>query len=322
MASFLMWGVHEKALGHPTPHPPNSVNIIQYGSQETHVVGITEFAHYVIGSLQLLCVKCSVLFFYRRIFCPHHKTSVFSLITIGSLIIVTLWAIGFLFATIFQCGTKFYSAWSTPLNYELNCPRVDKKNVAFGISDFIIDFWIVILPIPVIWKLHLNWKRKLALSFIFLLGLVAVGASFARMLVTIDAVLSISPTSDADLLVTQVEYWAMLESGLGLVACCLPTLRFLFGKWTPDNMLRSIRSMLSLDSLRSQESRRGERLPEGDTNSTGSRKPLSKPEHVLGVGGYYNETHAMRDLEGQKDSVMIPGKIHIKKSVSTEDETV
>ena len=148
-----------------------------------------------------------------------------------------------------------------------------------------------------------------------------MGASFARMLVTVEAVLSISSTADADLLVTEVEYWAMLESGLGLVACCLPTLRFLFGKWAPDNMLRSIRSMLSLDSLRSQGSRRGERLPEGDTNSTGSRKDLSGPENVLGVGGCYNETHAMRDLESQRGSVMVPGNFYIKQSVSTGDET-
>ena len=257
-----------------------------------------------------------------------------------TILLIIGWAIGFEFATIFQCRSKFYAAWYDGALYEEDCPHVDWKNGALGIVDFILDVWVVLLPIPFvrvssvsvfrslilwikIWKLHLSWGRKLAITFIFLLGLVCVGASFARMIVTIEVILSISPTVDPILIITQTLYWGMLESGLGLVACCLPTLRFLFGKMAPDNLISSIRSILSLESLRSSQSRaeRGERLPDGDGSSERSSTLPPKPEVILGVGGYNNETYVMTDT-GTKDSITVPGQIHVKHSVRTENAPI
>ncbi|KAI9660398.1 MAG: hypothetical protein M1821_009748 [Bathelium mastoideum] len=324
MAGFLLWGVHEKSIGYPTPRPPDSTDNLAYPSRNMRIVGIAEFANYILGLIQLACVKCSIIFFYRRIFCSHNKATIFSFITIITIMIIIGWVIGFEFATIFQCGLKFSSAWYDGLEYEENCPHVDWKNGALGIVDFIIDVWVVLMPIPFIWRLHLSWGRKLAISFIFLLGLVAVGASFARMIVTIEVIESISPTVDPILIITQTLYWGILESGLGLVACCLPTLRFLFGRMAPENLISSIRSILSLESLRSGQSRaeRGERLPDGDGSSQHSQSLPPKPEAVLGVGGYNNETYVMTDTGKGREPYMVPGQIHVKQSVQTENAPV
>ena len=43
----------------------------------------------------------------------------------------------------------------------------------------------------------------------------------------------------------------MVELGVGIIAICLPTLRPLFRGWSPESILRSIRSALSLRSLHS-----------------------------------------------------------------------
>ena len=43
----------------------------------------------------------------------------------------------------------------------------------------------------------------------------------------------------------------MVELGVGIIAICLPTLRPLFRGWSPESILRSIRSALSLRSLNS-----------------------------------------------------------------------
>ena len=43
--------------------------------------------------------------------------------------------------------------------------------------------------------------------------------------------------------------------GLGLLAACLPTLRFLFKGMDPDTLMKSLRGVFSLHSLRSQGSR-------------------------------------------------------------------
>lgn len=47
--------------------------------------------------------------------------------------------------------------------------------------------------------------------------------------------------------------------GVGLLAACLPTIRFLFKGLSPESVINSIRSALSLHSLRSVHSRIPER---------------------------------------------------------------
>lgn len=43
----------------------------------------------------------------------------------------------------------------------------------------------------------------------------------------------------------------MIELGVGMIAICLPTLRPLFRGWSPESIIRSIRSALSLRSFHS-----------------------------------------------------------------------
>lgn len=82
----------------------------------------------------------------------------------------------------------------------------------------------------------------------------AVAASVVRMKYFLDVIrLGFDPNDDEDLAITRNLYWCMVESGLGLLAVCLPTLRSLF---IPQNQgwLTSVRSVFSLLSQRSQRS--------------------------------------------------------------------
>ncbi len=45
-------------------------------------------------------------------------------------------------------------------------------------------------------------------------------------------------------------YWTIPEGSLATVSACLPTLRPLFHGWSPESLIGSIRSQLSLHSLR------------------------------------------------------------------------
>ena len=110
--------------------------------------------------------------------------------------------------------------------------------------------------------------------------------------------------------ITQVLYWSMIESGLALVAACLPTLRFLFGNFSPESLIRSIRSVMSLESLRSQRSEdsRHVRLSDQDSTSTSSHTQLAKGEEVGAT-----EIYAMADLEAQKS--MPHSQIMVKSDI-------
>lgn len=43
-------------------------------------------------------------------------------------------------------------------------------------------------------------------------------------------------------------FWGMLEIGIAMVAACLPVLRPLFHGWSPESIIRTFRSQISLRS--------------------------------------------------------------------------
>lgn len=49
-------------------------------------------------------------------------------------------------------------------------------------------------------------------------------------------------------------FWGMVELGVGMIAICLPALRPLFHGWSAESIIRSIRSAISLRSVRSGRS--------------------------------------------------------------------
>ena len=63
----------------------------------------------------------------------------------------------------------------------------------------------------------------------------------------------------------------MVELGVGMIAICLPTLRPLFRGWSPESIIRSIRSALSLNSIHS-----------GGSNARKSTGPSAKEARQLG----------------------------------------
>jgi len=56
-------------------------------------------------------------------------------------------------------------------------------------------------------------------------------------------------------IITGMMSWLQLEAFLGILAACLPTIRFLFRGLSPESVVNSIRSALSLHSLHSGHSR-------------------------------------------------------------------
>ena len=91
-------------------------------------------------------IKLSVLFFYRRIFCPAREGK-FHIITGVTIILTVVWAIGFFFAFMFKCGRHVSSSWGTIKDLTTQCAGFGLQE-SFGISDFIFDLIILVMPIP------------------------------------------------------------------------------------------------------------------------------------------------------------------------------
>jgi len=243
IAVCLIVGVHMRTFGYPT----------------TQTSGIeTEKFEYAFQPLQILAVgftKLSFVFFYRRIFVEGRTKKAFNIVTILIACLISLWMAGFFLQYIFQCGSHFSAAWGPHEVSLVECLQGLKAENAVAISDFLTDVIVLALPVPMVLRLHMTASRKIAVLVVFGLGIVAIVASIIRMVIYIQATsIAFQEHVDNDLLITRGLYWAMIEAGLALVACCLPTMSALTHKKSIDSAIRSVRSRISLKSNGSQRS--------------------------------------------------------------------
>lgn len=121
-----------------------------------------------------------------------------------------------------------------------------------------MEVMILSLPIPCIWAMTMPVRHKLAVSGIFLLGLLTVCSSIAKVVV-FNRVNYLGANGDPDFsyLYTPTVYWPMVESSLGIVGACLPLLRPLFSRGSGSGVkglgqvrnLRSVRQSARLASI-------------------------------------------------------------------------
>ena len=73
---------------------------------------------------------------------------IFSIVTIVSIVIVCLWLVTFELLAGLQCGTHFTALWDG--TYDEYCTISFAFLYGLAISDFLLDVWILALPIPVV----------------------------------------------------------------------------------------------------------------------------------------------------------------------------
>lgn len=108
----------------------------------------------------------------------------------------------------------------------------------------------------------------------------------------------------------------MLEVGVGMVACCLPTLRLLFQGLSTESVLLNVRKALSLGSDTSRGSSKEYRTAESETSVTASygQAPVYSGQHHHG----HMESHAVGLIpayHAQSDTTFSKGEIHMEKTV-------
>lgn len=110
--------------------------------------------------------KCSILLFYGRLFINRQR-SIFKMFyyAVWAFNITTFFVVLFLF--MFQCN-PMAKGWD---------PLLPGKCIAFNplifstaIINILIDVSILILPMPVVWRLQMENKRRLALTAVFMMG--------------------------------------------------------------------------------------------------------------------------------------------------------
>lgn len=115
-------------------------------------------------------VKLSVLFFYRRVF---NKPCVFQRSYTGALIILaTLWSLGFFFSYLFLCKLHPWYDWANGGNDIHYCINQFNLHLAFTISDFLLDLFILSFPIPLVCSIcRLIWPSVKSICWFWFLDL-------------------------------------------------------------------------------------------------------------------------------------------------------
>ena len=105
----------------------------------------------------------------------------------------------------------------------------------------------------------------------------------------------------------------MIEADLAIIAACLPTLRFLVGKFSLNSMVSSVRSAFTLGSPRSQYSQRA--IPSTTVPQSGVPSDTWSGSKVKFVPdtSYSTEIYAMHNVDATSTA---DDSIHITKEVA------
>jgi hypothetical protein len=96
---------------------------------------------------------------------------VFRKVVIATAVFVFCWGIGITVTLALVCR-PIQAFWD--LEIKGTCLDLATFTYFTNISNLVTDFWIFLMPVPVIWHLQLQTKKKLLLSLIFCIGLAYV----------------------------------------------------------------------------------------------------------------------------------------------------
>ncbi|KAI4116276.1 MAG: hypothetical protein LQ338_007743 [Usnochroma carphineum] len=121
------------------------------------------------------------------------------------------------FILIFQCS-PVQKSWYPLTKGE--CLPNDATFYGLAAVTIVFDVIIFLLPIPLLLKLNINLKKKIALVCVFLLGLLTTVCSVMRTV----QISTIAKTGNSTMLVL----WGVIELNVGIILTCIPTLGPLF----------------------------------------------------------------------------------------------
>ncbi|KAL8665980.1 MAG: hypothetical protein Q9168_007585 [Polycauliona sp. 1 TL-2023] len=190
--------------------------------------------------LGLTFAKLSLLLFLYRIFKIDTAFRILSWI-LGAVLVI--WTTVSLLLCIFACKPiKASFVLSIQLNPATKCP-IKAYNVSniHGYCNIISDFALLLMPAPMVWKLHVNKKKKLGLVVVFGTGIFICVVSIVRQYINYH-----SNKNGDDYYLGKLRVWLSLEFSFSIIVACLPVitplLKNLFASWFPALSARLGRS--------------------------------------------------------------------------------
>ncbi|KAF2277675.1 uncharacterized protein EI97DRAFT_301179 [Westerdykella ornata] len=178
--------------------------------------------------LALAFTKLSILVQYLRIF-PTRRFRIVCSVVIG---LVALYGVWGLFGSIFLC-VPVHSFWDKSVGGKcMDQFAVWFSNAAMNIAQ---DFVILLLPMPVLRRLSIPTRQKKALMIVFALGGIVCIVSVVRL----HSLFSISNSRDPTFDNPPAATLSSVETNIGIITACLPSMRPLLSAMMPNYFPRS-----------------------------------------------------------------------------------
>ncbi|ATZ45769.1 Btp1 [Botrytis cinerea B05.10] len=231
----------------------------------------------------IMFTKLSILTLYVKIF---KINKVFRYICYGMMAFTIVYLMIFFFLFAFNCNPPARTWHLLGWTGGGSCFDNIKTSYAVGGINIFTDIVILIMPLPLIYRLQLKLAQKLGLIAIFGTGILVVVCTIARQVIIVETLRDYDQTWAP---VPEI-IWLTAELSVGIICACLPALAPIYSRKMISNLVpASLRNLLQ--SLRS---RTGSGTSSTPKNSTPESAKISKSDSNIElvdrnqVGGYTN----------------------------------
>ncbi|KAI1479679.1 hypothetical protein F4774DRAFT_381742 [Daldinia eschscholtzii] len=185
--------------------------------------------------------KAAVLLEWIRLFVPHGTRNLFYWAGNSLLAFSALIHIAYIVAENLSCF-PYQKIWD-PTLLEGYCINQMFFQIPWCFIQPLYITTIILLTQRAIWSLQVTTKKKIAVSFLFLIGLLALASSIARAV----AMFQFLKSEDKTYTINTVYLWTLAENTCCFIAICAP--------WVPkaisntSSMLRTVVNLLPYDRL-------------------------------------------------------------------------
>lgn len=181
------------------------------------------------ADLYVVCLalaKASLLAFYFRM--SQLRWLRITSVTLG--LVIVAYSLALIFALVFAC-TPIRAAWDVTIT-NAHCINRPAVYVVLAVLNIATDVILLILPIPLVWKLQMPIVQKIGVVIVFIIGSATCVTSVVRLIL----LLGIINDPDQSWAVAIPAMWVNIEANLIIICCSLPALRLFMRHFAPKLM--------------------------------------------------------------------------------------
>lgn len=127
----------------------------------------SSIAWLILYAFSITLSKCAILLLYVRVFTTRMRAFTVAVYLVGFVVVST--GVAIIFVTIFQCSPAAYE-WNKTIQGGTCINQVAFARY-MSISNVLTGFVMLLMPLPLVWKLNITVQQKIALTATFFHGI-------------------------------------------------------------------------------------------------------------------------------------------------------